>query len=89
MSQANILVDKDGAPRIAGLGNASILPHSTVRTVEFRASAERLPSSRVPVLTWPVESPNRTDPAPPTKASDMHAFGVIAWEVRTDSFVRR
>lgn len=60
-TQANILVDKDGTARIAGLGNAYILPHSAARTMEGRAA----------------------------KASDVHAFGVVAYEVWTGSFVRR
>ena len=29
MPQTNVLIDRNGTPRIGGLGNASILPHST------------------------------------------------------------
>lgn len=89
MFQANILVDKDGAAWIAGLGNTSILPHSTARTVrEGRTSTDRLPHSRTPEPTWPGRSPNLTDPTQPTKADDVCAFGAMAWEVQTESLVQ-
>ena len=88
VSQANVLVDKYGTPRIVGLGNASILPRPTVRAVEGGTGADRVPRSRVPGLTRPVESTNLTDLTHPTKASDMYAFGVMAWEVRTDLFMQ-
>jgi len=85
VSQANILVDKDGTPHIAGLSNASILPHSTVEGA--RTSADRLSRRRAPELIWPGTSPNANDPTHPTDASDMYAFAVMAWEVCADSFV--
>ena len=86
LSQANILVDKDGTAWIAGLGNTFILPRPTAGTVpENRTGTIRLSRSHAPGWTWPRMSPDRTDPAHPTKADDMYAFGVLAWEVRTGS----
>lgn len=88
----NILVDNTGTPRIAGLGNTSALPNSTTRTRagrEGNASADRLSRSLAPELVWPGVSTNLTDPlhTHPTKASDIYAFGVMAWEVRAQPFV--
>ena len=88
MRQANILVEKDGAVRIAGLGDASILSHAMTRVVEGGTHTDRLPR-HTPRFTWLRKSPNLTDSTHPTKAGDMYAFGVVAWEVRTDSFVRK
>ena len=87
-SQANILVDKDGTPRIAGLGNAFAFSHSTVQKMEGRASADRPPRGHALGLTWSVKSPHISDPTYLTEASDMYAFGVMAWEVWTDYSVR-
>jgi len=84
--QANILVNKDSTPRISGLGNAYVLPHAAAWTVEGRTSNHRLSRCRAPELAGLGMSPNVTDAAHPTKASDMYAFGVMAWEVRIDSF---
>jgi len=81
MSQANILIDKDGIPHIAGLGNVAILPQSTAWTVEGRTSADRLSRRRAPELTCPGMLPNANDPTHPTGASDMYSFGVMTWEV--------
>ena len=82
-SQANILVDKDGVARIAGLGSACILPHLTARSVEVRAGVDRLTRIRPPELAWPGVSPYPAEPPLPTKAGDMYSFGVVAWEVRS------
>ena len=79
-SQSNILVDKDGTPRIAGLGNAFILPQG-------KMSTDRLSRSRAPELAGLGASSNLANPTHPTKASDMYAFGVMAFEVWTDSSV--
>lgn len=89
MCKTNILVDSDGTAQIAGLGNASILPHSILAgTVESNARSDRLSRAHAPELICPRALPNLTEPTRPTKASDMYAFGVMAWEVRVDSFVR-
>ena len=87
MSQANILIDKDGIPQIAGLGNATTLPHSKAWTVEGRTGSDRLSRRRAPELTCPGTLPNANDPAHPTEVSDMYAFGVMTWEVCADAFV--
>ena len=85
VSQANILVDKDGAPRIGGLGNAFILPNPAARTAEDRMGTNRLSCACAPELIVPGTSWDATDPKPRTKASDMYAFGVMAFEVWTDT----
>lgn len=87
MSQANILVDKDGNTRIAGLGNPTTFPHSPALTTGGRVSTDRLSRNRAPEMTRPGASQNLTDPTYPTKAGDMYAFGVLAWEVGAGSFV--
>jgi hypothetical protein len=63
---------------IAGLGSASVLSHSAGRTAEDRTSAGRLSLSNAPEV---VHGSSIT-----TQASDVYAFGVMAWEVRVDSF---
>jgi len=87
VSQANILVDKDKAPRIAGLSNAFILPSPAARTVEDRMSTNRLSCACAPELTALGVSPDVANPKPRTKASDMYAFGVMTFEVWTDTAV--
>jgi len=84
--QVNILVDKFGTVHISGLGNAYILPQSTDQTAEGGTSPDRLSRSRAPELTGLGVSPNAADIIHPTKASDMYAFGVMSWEVRTGFF---
>jgi len=84
--KANILVDKEGTVRIAGLGNAIVLPHSTTYPLEGRTNTDRLSCGRAPELTWPGVSQSVADPIHPTKASDMYGFGVVAWEVRIAPF---
>jgi len=45
----------------------------------------RLSRACAPELTAPGASWDITDPKPRTKASDMYAFGVMTFEVRTDT----
>ena len=82
-AQANILVDNDGIPHIAGLGNAHILPHSTPWALKDGAVVDQLSYDSPPELTWSGTFSNLTDV--PTKAYNMYAFGVMAYEVRADS----
>ena len=73
--QTNVLVDSEGTPRIGGLGSAIF---------------------KSPLVTWPEEpdtltrssAPESVHPeafglsnAQPTKASDVFAFGVLAYQV--------
>ncbi|KAF9649159.1 hypothetical protein BDM02DRAFT_3186563 [Thelephora ganbajun] len=83
LQTANILVDKDGTIRIAGLGNAYVLPHSTAWTAEGGTRTDRLSRSCAPELARPGMLSNVPDSTHPTKASDMYAFGVITFEVLT------
>lgn len=85
-SQTNILVNRDGTIRIAGLGNASILRHSTALTVESRTSAGRPLRSPAPGMAGPGMSADMTDATHTTKADDVYHFGVMAFEVRKNSF---
>jgi len=85
VSQANILIDKDGASRIGGLGNAFTLPNPAAQIVEGRMGTNRLSRACAPELTVPGASRDVTDPKPRTKASDMYAFGVMTFEVWTDT----
>ena len=82
----NILVDKDGTPRIAGLGNAYILSRSIVWESEGGTSTGRLSRSPRSGSTWREISSNATSVTHPTKAGDMLAFGFAAFEVQTGSF---
>jgi len=84
MFQTNILVDKEGTPQIAGLGSASTLSHSSGWTTGDRASSDRLSRNRAPEMI----QPGVAQSTHPTKSSDMYAFGIMAWEVRSNSFVR-
>ena len=52
--------------------------------MEGRDTIDILSRNRAPEMI----GPGTTGTAHPTKASDMYAFGVMTWEVRTDSFVR-
>ncbi|KAF9645687.1 kinase-like protein [Thelephora ganbajun] len=79
----NILIDKYGVPRIAGLGNVRVLPHSTARTAEGGTSDNQLSCNLSPEVTRLGMSPNVTEVIRHTKASDMYAFGVTAFEVLT------
>ncbi|KAF9644639.1 kinase-like protein [Thelephora ganbajun] len=80
---ANILVHKDGSVRMAGLGNAYILPQSPAWTGESGTSTDRLSRSRAPELVGPGMSQGMSDSTLPTKASDMYSFGVMAFEILT------
>ena len=79
------MVDKDGTPRIGGLSNVSVLPRPTGSTVEGKTNTNRLSRGHAPELTWPGTPQNPIDPVHPVEASDMYAFGVMAWEVRKRS----
>jgi len=85
ISQANILVDKGGTPRIGGLGNAFTLLNFPARGVEGRMGINRLSCACAPELTAPGASPDVTDSKPRTKASDMYAFGIVTFEVWKDT----
>lgn len=71
--QTNILVDVRGHARIAGLGEA--FPLSPVPGVDI----DRFFHGVAPELVDP-ESIGLSDTGA-TKASDVYAFGVLAWEV--------
>ena len=83
VSQTNVLVDKDGAPHLAGLGNAYILPGSTAWIMEGGAVIDRV---HAPEPAVPGMSPAEAEAAHPSKVSDVHDFGLMAFEVRMDSF---
>lgn len=84
VSQTNILVGKDGALRIGGLGNVYILPHSAAWAVEDGVSTDRLFRSRA--VAGLGLSPNVSDSVQPTKTGDVYSFGVLAFEVRKGRF---
>ena len=86
MSQPNILLDKDGTPRISGLGNVYIHPHSAAWVAEGVAGTDQ-PVSRTRAVAGLGLSPNATDFTQPTKTGDMYSFGVLAFEVRKNAFV--
>ena len=71
------MVDLDGTTRIAGLGSALILGHTTVWS---EMSAGWLFRGSAPELTYPEEY-GLSHPEN-SKASDIYAFGVLAWEAR-------
>jgi len=71
------LVDTDGTARIAGLGSAFIIGHATAQPETiiggpYRGSAPELMYPEEFGLSYPHN----------TKASDIYAFGVLAWEAR-------
>ncbi|KAF9647228.1 kinase-like protein [Thelephora ganbajun] len=83
LRMVNILVDNDGTPHIAGLGNAYVLSHSTAWMAEGRTSTNQLSRSRAPELAGLGMSPSVPSSTHPTKASDMCAFSVMAFEILT------
>ena len=78
--QGNILVDLDGTARIAGLGSARIIGHSTVWP---EMSIEWPSRGSAPELAYPEE--NGSSYPQTSKASDIYAFGILTWEVRITS----
>ena len=79
--QTNILVDKDGTPHIAGLGNAYVLPHFMARTP--RTSTELPSHSRASESSWAGMVLHGASATHRTEANDMRAFGAVIFEVRT------
>lgn len=72
------MVDLDGTARIAGLGSASFLGHATAQP---ETRVEEPCRGSAPELMHPEEF-GLSHPHIATKASDIYAFGVLAWEVR-------
>ena len=73
--QTNVLVGGDGHARIAGLGTAFILramPGVDVDRSFYGAAPELIDPQR-----WGSMDPGVT------MASDVYAFAILAWEVRT------
>ncbi|KAF9644623.1 kinase-like protein [Thelephora ganbajun] len=83
LQTTNILVHKDGTVRMAGLGNAYLLPHSPAWAAESGTSTGRLLHSRAPEFAGAAMSPNVPDSIHLTKASDMYSFGFMAFEILT------
>jgi len=75
--QTNVLVDSKDTPRIAGLG--SVLIHWQSPPVA-RSEESRVPRSSAPELADP-EAFGLPGPQP-TKASDIYALGVLAYQVK-------
>lgn len=80
--QGNILVDLDGTARIAGLGSAHTSGHAMVWP---ETSVEWPSRGSAPELAYPEEL-GLSHPQT-SKASDIYAFGILAWEVRVPSDV--
>ena len=79
-AQTNFLVDARGRVRVAGLGVA--FPLSAMSG--FNSNIDRFFHGVAPEL---VDPPHILTDAGTTKASDMYAFGVLAWEVSSISDV--
>ena len=74
-SKTNVLVDSEGTPRIGGLGSA-ISEFSSVARSE---SPDMLTRSSAPELVDP--GAFELLDTQPTRASDVYAFGVLAYQV--------
>ena len=75
-SQTNVLVDSEGVPRIAGLGSASIQSWAPLACSEH---LHELSPCNAPELASP-QAFGLSNPQT-TKASDVYAFGVLAYQV--------
>ena len=80
-----MLVSNNGGVCLAGFGNAHILPHPVTRMSGSGASAGRRSRGHALELAGPMLPLDTTDPIHPTKANDAFDFGVLAFEVRTES----
>ena len=76
--QTNVLVDSEDTPRVAGLGSA--LVHSQSSPVVWSDDSHELTRCNTPELVNP-EAFGLLGPQP-TKASDIYALGVLAYQVR-------
>jgi len=77
-SQTNVLVDACGCARVAGLGTALLPPTMPGVDTFFHGAA--------PELANPQRF--RLADTGTTKASDVYAFGVLAWEVSPTFSIR-
>jgi hypothetical protein len=75
VSQENVLVDCDGAARIAGLGSAFVPKNHGIWS---ERDADLRSYGTAPELLRP--DPPQSRPQP-TKESDIYAFALLAWEV--------
>ena len=73
MSQPDILIDEDGTPHLAGLGNAYILPNFSAWSGE---DTDKTYHQAAELARQDFTSMH------PTKADDMAAFGFMAFEVQ-------
>ena len=80
-SQSNILIDENGTPHLAGLGNSYILPMSSARSGEGAGEDTDQVSHRGAELAIQESTPSATSSTHPTKADDIAAFGFMAFEV--------
>jgi len=77
LRMSNVLVDADGTPRIAGLGNA------TISGLAGPTMEDEIPTGQVAAPELMGMHPSVINSTHPTKADDMHDFGVMAYEVLT------
>ena len=80
-----MLVDNNCGAYLAGFGNAHILSRPVAGESESSVSAGRYSRGHVLELTGPMLPLDTTDPIRPTKSSDAYDFGVLAFEVQTES----
>lgn len=76
--QMNVLVDSEGTPRIGGLGSASV--HRQSSPVAWSDDSHDLTRCNAPELVNP--GAFGLPGSQPTKASDIYALGVLAYEVK-------